>query len=506
MSSNTNQEPRRLADEKFDVVKFVKITAVLIISLLLWNLPAHVFGIEGLTVIEQRMISIFAFAALMWITEGVPAWVTSVLIIVVMLFTVSDSSISMLIDLNNYQGAATEVNAKGVEQLQGLIPYKDIIAAFADPTVMLFMGGFILALVASKSGVDVSLARVMLKPFGTNSKRVLFGFMLVTAVFSMFISNTATAAMMLTFLAPVFRTLPENERGRVGLALAIPIGCNIGGIGTPIGTPPNGIALGALKDAGFNIGFLDWMIMMVPLMLVILFIAWILLLNMYKFKSETLEFKIEGGARPGWQTKAIYIVMAMTIALWCLEKIVGINSYVVALFPVGAFTALGIVTSEDIKHIDWSVLWMVAGGFALGTGMKQSGLAKAMVESIPFAEFNVFVVLIGAGLLCWTLSTFISNSASAALMVPILITVGTGMKDQLAPIGGVVTLVAGLALSASFAMALPISTPPNAIAYSTGLVKTSQMAKVGIIMGVIAMALAYGMLMLFGSMGIGIFG
>ncbi|MDO4211748.1 MAG: SLC13 family permease [Bacteroidales bacterium] len=506
MSTNTNEEPRHLADEKFDVVKFVKITAVLIISLLLWNLPSTVFGIEGLTVIEQRMISIFAFAALMWITEGVPAWVTSVLIIVVMLFTVSDSSISMLIDLNNYQGAATEVNAKGVEQLQGLIPYKDIIAAFADPTVMLFMGGFILALVASKSGVDISLARVMLKPFGTNSKRVLFGFMLVTAIFSMFISNTATAAMMLTFLAPVFRTLPENERGRVGLALAIPIGCNIGGIGTPIGTPPNGIALGALKDAGFNIGFLDWMIMMVPLMLLILVIAWLLLLNLYKFKSETLEFKIEGGAKPGWQTKAIYVVMAMTIALWCLEKVVGINSYVVALFPVGAFTALGIVSSEDIKHIDWSVLWMVAGGFALGTGMKQSGLAKAMVESIPFAEFNVFVVLIGAGLLCWLLSTFISNSASAALMVPILITVGTGMSEQLAPIGGVVTLVAGLALSASFAMALPISTPPNAIAYSTGLVKTSQMAKVGIIMGVIAMTLAYGMLMLFGSMGIGIFG
>lgn len=507
MSSTPNQEePRRLADEKFDVVKFVKITAVLIISLLLWNLPSGVFGIEGLTVVEQRMISIFAFAALMWITEGVPAWVTSVLIIVVMLFTVSDSSIAMLIDTSNYPGAATELNAKGVEQLQGLIPYKDIIAAFADPTVMLFMGGFILALVASKSGVDVSLARVMLRPFGTNSKRVLFGFMLVTAIFSMFISNTATAAMMLTFLAPVFRTLPENERGRVGLALAIPIGCNIGGIGTPIGTPPNGIALGALKDAGFNIGFLDWMIMMVPLMLVILVIAWLLLLNMYKFKSDRLEFKIEGGAKPGWQTKAIYVVMAMTIALWCLEKIVGINSYVVALFPVGAFTALGIVTSEDIKHIDWSVLWMVAGGFALGTGMKQSGLAKAMVESIPFADFNVFIVLIGAGLLCWTLSTFISNSASAALMVPILITVGTGMSEQLAPIGGVVTLVAGLALSASFAMALPISTPPNAIAYSTGLVKTSEMAKVGLIVGVIAIALAYGMLMLFGSMGVGIFG
>ncbi len=495
------QEGKTFASQ-FDVVRFIKITAVLILSLLLWNLPSACFGIPNITVIEQRMISIFAFAALMWITEGVPAWVTSVLIIVVMLFTVSDSSISMLIDLNNYAGAATEVNAKGVEQLQGLIPYKDIIAAFADPTVMLFMGGFILALVASKSGVDVSLARIMLKPFGTRAKVVLFGFMLVTAIFSMFVSNTATAAMMLTFLAPVFRTLPENERGRIALALAIPIGCNIGGIATPIGTPPNGIAIGALKDAGIDIGFLDWMIMMVPLMLLILVISWALLLNLYRFSSKRLEFKIEGGAKNNWQTKAIYVVMAMTIFLWMGEKIFGINSYVVALFPVGAFTALGIVTSEDIKHIDWSVLWMVAGGFALGTGMRQSGLARAMVESIPFADFPVFLVLIGAGLICWLLSTFISNSASAALMVPILITVGEGMKDQLAPIGGVTTLVVGLALSASFAMALPISTPPNAIAYSTGLVKTSQMSKVGLIVGIISLVLAYSLLIVYGMCGI----
>ncbi len=193
--------------------------------------------------------------------------------------------------------------------------------------------------------------------------------------------------------------------------------------------------------------------------------------------------------------------MVITIALWCGEKIFGINSYVVALFPVGAFTALGIVNSEDIKQIDWSVLWMVAGGFALGTGMKGSGLAKAMVESIPFSEFPVFVVLIGAGLICWLLSTFISNSASAALMVPILITVGQGMEGQLAPIGGLTTLIVGIALCASFAMALPISTPPNAIAYSTGLVKTSQMAKVGLLVGVISMTLAYSLLIFLGRSG-----
>ena len=483
------------------LAKTIKILIVVLVTLTLWLMPSNSFGIEGLTVIQQRMIAIFAFAALMWILEAVPAWVTSVLIIVLMLFTVSDSSIAFLIDPANYDPSQLVPTEKDPTkfQLTGLLTYKSIMASFADPVVMLFMGGFVLALVASKSGVDVDMARVMLKPFGTNPKVVLLGFMVVTAIFSMFISNTATAAMMLTFLAPVFRTLPDSERGRVALALAIPIGCNIGGIGTPIGTPPNGIALKYLKEAGFEIGFADWMVVMVPLMLAILLISWLILTMMFRFKSDKLEFTIQGGAKKEWQTTAIYIVLVVTILLWCLEKLVGINSYVTALFPVAAFAALGIINAKDLKEIDWSVLWMVAGGFALGTGMDKSGLAKAMVDSIPFDTFPVFAVVIGAGLICWLLSTFISNSASAALMVPILVTVGTGMKSQLEGIGGLTTLIAGLALSASFAMALPISTPPNAIAYSTGLVETKQMAKVGLIVGVISLALGYGLLIVLGS-------
>lgn len=169
-----------------NVLRTIKISIVLFVTMIVLMLPQTAFGIAGLTVIQQRMIAIFVFAALMWILEGVPAWVTSVLIIVVMLFTVSDSAIATLIDPQYYSGVDVEkVTIKGVDTIQmtGLIPYKDIIAAFADPVVMLFMGGFILALVASKSGVDVTLARYMLKPFGTNAKVVLLGFMLVTAVF-----------------------------------------------------------------------------------------------------------------------------------------------------------------------------------------------------------------------------------------------------------------------------------------------------------------------------------
>ena len=346
-----------------NLVKTIKLLVVVLVSLLLWNLPSTAFGIPDLTILQQRMIAIFVFAALMWILEVVPAWVTSVLIIVVMLFTVSDSSLACLINPDNFPDSQRELDEVTQElgKVSGLISYKAIMSCFADQTVMLFLGGFVLALVASKSGVDVTLARVMLKPFGTNSNVVLLGFIFVTAIFSMFISNTATAAMMLTFLAPVLKSLPENEKGRIALALAIPIGCNIGGIATPIGTPPNGIALGYINKAvsegglGYNIGFPDWMMMMFPLMVVILLIAWVVLRTIYGFSSKKIELKIEGGAQQGWQTTTIYITLVATILLWCFGKTLGVNPYVVALFPVGVFSATGIIGAKDLQQLDWAV-------------------------------------------------------------------------------------------------------------------------------------------------------
>lgn len=469
--------------------RIVKLLAIAILTTIIWFLPVEAFGIEGLTVLQQRIIAIFVFAATMWILEAVPAWTTSLLIIVIMLLTVSNSGITFLIsDIPK----------------EDLISYKTIMATFADQTVMLFLGGFILALVASKSGVDITLARAMLRPFGTRPGVVLLGFLLVTAIFSMFVSNTATAAMMLTFLTPVLKSLPADERGRIALALAIPIGANIGGIGTPIGTPPNGIALGYLNNSeGLNlgIGFDQWMMVMTPLMLLILFIAWFLLMKMFPFKADSVQLKIIGGAKKGWRTNVIYATLVITILLWMFEKKIGINSYVVALIPVGVFSLTRIIKSKNLKEIDWAVLWMVAGGFALGVGMDKTGLAKTLVEAIPFNEWPVLIVMVGSGIICWLLSTFISNSAAAALMVPILAAVGKGMGSALDEYGGIGTLLIGIALSASFAMALPISTPPNAIAYSTGLIKSSQMCIVGVIMGVIGLIIGYTLMVFIGRTG-----
>ena len=467
--------------------RYTRVTVISLISLVIAMLPTELFGIEGLNPIQQRVIAIFVWAACMWIVEAVPAWTTSLLIIVIMLLTVSDSAIAPLISGYNKSD---------------LVSYKTIMYTFANPTVMLFMGGFILALVASKSGVDVSIARAMLKPFGSRPYVVLFGFMLVTAIFSMFVSNTATAAMMLTFLAPVLRQLPQSERGTTALALAIPIGANIGGLATPIGTPPNGIALQYINgELGLGVDFSEWMIVMTPLMLGILAISWVLLRFAYPFTAKKVSLMIVGGARNGWRTYVIYGTLAVTILLWMFEKVTGINSYVVALFPIGVFAITRIIKSSDLKDIDWACLWMVAGGFALGEGMSKTGLADNLVKAIPFDNWPVIAVLVGGGLICWLLSQFISNSAATALMVPIMVAVGKGIEGPLGEYGGIGTLLVGVAMAASFAMSLPISTPPNAIAYSTGLIKTKQMFTTGIAVGVISLVLGYVLIVMVGRTG-----
>ena len=315
-------------------------------------------------------------------------------------------------------------------------------------------------------------------------------------------SNTATAAMMLTFLTPVLLTLPADGGGRISFALAIPIAANLGGIGTPIGTPPNAIALGALQEAGFNITFVGWMIRMVPYVIVMLLIAWFLLTKMFPFKAKTIDLKIEGApvkVTP-FQKYIVWVTFALTIILWVFEGVIGVNSNIVAMIPFAVFSATGILKARDLEHINWAVLWMVAGGFALGTALNQTGLATTLINTIPFASWNALVVMLVGGFICYFLSNFISNSAAANLVVPILIVVGKAMAGNPAfeSLGGIPSMIAGIAICASVAMCLPVSTPPNALAASTGMITTKQMATVGIILGVVGIALGYLMLIFIG--------
>ena len=472
-----------MKNSKFSVKHCVLLPLLLLVSIVLFAMPTEWFGIEGLTVIQQRTIALFVFAAFMWILEVVPAWATSIITMVLLIFTVSNGQFAFL---------------RTGENLGTLVSYKDFMAQFASPTIMLFMGGFVLAIAATKVGLDVVLAKVLLAPFGKNPKTVLLGILLVVAVFSMFMSNTATAAMMLAFLAPVLKNLPADGKGRIGLALAIPIGANIGGIGTPIGTPPNVIALGYLKEnLGIEIGFGEWCLRMVPFVIVMLIIAWFFLLLFFPFKAKEIKLEINADRKKDFHFWVVAATFVITIVLWLIpEKITGLNSNEVALIPFAIFVATGVFSKNDFKEINWDVLWMVAGGLALGTALMKTGLAQVLVDTIPFASMPALVVIIVSGIVGYAIANFLSHTSAANLLLPILATVATAV--DLSAFGGSAALLIGLAISTSVAMILPISTPPNAIASSTGLVETKDMAKMGVIMGLVGLVLGYAVLILIG--------
>ncbi|MBQ3622670.1 MAG: SLC13/DASS family transporter [Bacteroidaceae bacterium] len=467
----------------------LKLLFIILVTLAVAFMPTEYFGIPDLTVVQHRVIAMFVFAALMWLTEALPSWVTSMVVVVVMLLTVSTSAFNFL---------------KG-DELGTFVAYADIMHCFANPTIMLFIGGFVLAIGMTKTKLDVALARVLLKPFGTKSEIVLLGFLLVTAIFSAFVSNTATAAMMLAFLAPVLRSLPADGKGRIALALAIPVGANLGGIMTPIGTPPNLIVLDNLsKFNNIDITFTEWMLRMIPFVLLLLFISWVLLRYLFPFKQKNIEIKIEGEMRWDFHTIVVVATFLVTIFLWMFGKeLWGLNTNVVAMIPIAAFCAAGILQRRDLEEINWSVLWMVAGGFALGVALDKTGLGNVLVDAIPFANWSPLVVMIISGLVCFVFSNFISHSAAASLLAPILGLVASGISadptagSAFAEMGGPCALMVGVAISASVSMILPISTPPNAIAHSTGFIEQKDMMKVGLIMGLLGLVIGYAMLIFF---------
>ena len=332
------QEKRNLLSGDFSKKNALLFATAVVICLIIWNLPIDSFGIEGLTVIQQRVIAVFALATILWVTEAISPWATSVSLIGLLLLTTSDNAFHFF--------------RSGIDKTE-LLNHSDLMATFADPIIILFLGGFILAIAATKSGLDVLLARTLLKPFGNKSENVLLGFILITGVFSMFVSNTATAAMMLTFLAPVFKALPPEGKGRVALTLSIPVAANIGGMGTPIGTPPNAIVLkylNAPNGLNLGIGFGEWMMYMMPLTIILLLIGWFLLKRFFPFKKKTIELEIEGEVQHNWRTAVVAITFIITVLLWICDRWTGVGSNTVAMIPIVVFAFTGVIKARDLEE------------------------------------------------------------------------------------------------------------------------------------------------------------
>ena len=390
-------------------------------------------------------------------------------------------------------------------ELTNLTQQKSIFATFADPIIILFLGGFFLADAATKFRLDINLARVLLKPFGTNPKYVLLGLMSVTALFSMFMSNTATAAMMLALLTPVLALFKPEDRGRAAFALCIPIGANVGGIGTPIGTPPNAIALKFMQENGWNVTFGDWMMFGIPFVVIMLLIGWVILIKMFPIDQKALDLAKEMKGKFMTTPKAwvVYITFIVTILLWVVPKQYhGLDANSVAIIPIAVFSVTGVITAKDLRAMSWDVLWLVAGGFALGVALGETKLANDLINSIPFAEWDSLALIVGSSLICLFMATFMSHTATAALLMPIMASVAAGMVAGGAmDAPGAIGLLVTIAFASSLGMALPISTPPNAMAYATGHIEQKGMAISGTILCLIGLALSIGLMYLLGAVG-----
>ena len=440
-------------------------------------LPIDLIPIDNLTLIQHRLLAIFALAALLWVLEPVPVFATSILIIALELIMISDKGLHLF-----------RTPPSGHE-MGSLMKYTDIFGAFSSPIIILFMGGFALAIAASKYELDNNLARVLLKPFGSQPKFIMLGLMLITAVFSMFMSNTATTVMMLALLAPIVASVPRGDIGIKALVLCIPVAANTGGIATPIGTPPNAIALQYLTGEN-SISFLEWMMLGLPFVLLQLTFAWWLLQKLFPSSQQHMELRLEGRFQKSWQAIVVYATFALTIIMWMTTSLHGMNTYVVAIIPLAAFTLTGIMGKEELKLINWDVLWLVAGGIAIGLGLDKTGLAAALAHAIDYDALSPVAVVLTLSIICWLMANFMSNTATANLLMPIAAAVAASM-ESLVSIGGMQGVLVVVAFSASLGMILPVSTPPNSLAYSTGLIESKDMAKTGVIIGVVGLLVLY---------------
>ncbi len=401
---------------------------------------------------QLKTVLILCLAALLWASEWLPLFIVSFIILALELIWLTPA-----------------VTALGSAPSEALF-----FAPFFSNIILLFMGGFVLSSIMQKASLDARFAHWILKVTKGKPSTTLLGIIGACAFLSMWMSNTATTAMMLTLVLPLLKRLRPDSPFRVGLVLAIPLACNLGGIGTPIGTPPNAIAMSYLAGKGIEVSFLEWMALTIPFLLFALFVLWFALLKKYPAGSDVLQVP-DTDEQPFTPRQWISVgIFALTVLGWLIGGQFGLKTGTVALFPIIASFWLGLLDQNDFRSLPWDVLFMVAGGIALGVAIDITDLGSVIVSALPLAgsyQFLVVVLIFVTAIL----GTVMSNTATAGLLIPLVVSLSL-------PPAQLLVLVIAITLNCSTAMVLPVSTPPNAIAFSSGVIKVRDLAPMGLLM------------------------
>ncbi|EHM55598.1 SLC13 family permease [Cardiobacterium valvarum] len=412
---------------------------------------------ENFTYAQHCVLFLLFFAVLLWVTEAAAPFAVGVFIVGFLVFA-----------LGKEDGINVDI----------------YVRTWSDGIIMLFLGGFFLAEGMKKTRLDYKLLQKLLPLFGRQSKYVLLGLMLATACISMLMSNTATTAMMIATAAPLYTNARDNFAR--ALLLGIPAAASIGGMGTPVGSPPNAITIGALAAKDIHVSFLGWMIVGMPIAILLTFIFWRILTSTYQIGSDKLDtaFLYAEPDTPKEVSKLqevlMMFILVLTLFLWLTAKQFHIPIAVVSGIPIAGLTLTGILSGKDVRALPWDTLMLVAGGLALGLAIEEHHLANYYVAKLQNVHVNFYLLVVLFALVTVGLSNFMSNTAATAILVPVALS-SAALAGDANPL--ILPLVIGL--SASCALFLPVSTPPNAIAYSTGLLKQSEFRLGGVSVGLI---------------------
>lgn len=455
--------------------------------------------VEGLVRSMQSVLALTALMVVWWLTEAIPLAATALLPAVLL---------PLLHVVGLHSGAPMEFT------------FANVVAHYASPVIFLFLGGFLLAAAMQKWGLDRRFALWLLTrgKFAEDSRYVLLGMMTATAFISMWISNTATTAMMLPLGVGILSFMgiePGNSKIGTAVMLGIAWSASVGGMGTIIGTPPNGIALGVLNatygdDPTFQrITFVDWMLFGVPYVILFIPLVWYVLLKVFPPEIRAIEggkarllveYKQHGRLSRAEKSTIVVVLLAAILWLtmplrndifpaflayhlqWLDEYAVGIFAGVLLfVIPVEITKGKFVLDWRDTNRVDWGVLILFGGGIALSDAMFKSGLGTWIASSFVgmFGSPSTIAMIVIVVLLIDFLTEITSNTAVTSMMVPIVISIAQSTG------GDAKALTIACALAASMAFMLPVGTPPNALVYGSGYVKLKDMIRGGFILDIL---------------------
>lgn len=444
------------------IVKYKKMVWFLV-SIFAAILITNLLHESSFTQAQTYVLFLLIFSVSLWLTEAVPPFAVGIFIIAYLVFTLGYN--------------------KFIDKPLDITIYRD---SFSNSVIWLMMGGFFLASAMTKTRLDVDLIRLTMKISGKHPKRILFAMMLVTMIFSMLISNTATTAMVIAAMMPLLVKLGKTSPISKALVLGIPIAATTGGMGTLIGSPPNAIAAGVALMNNSHMDFLTWLYYGVPLALLLTFAGWWVLVRLFIKNVEeiSLDDPVSAGEKPGRGFRVrrlvVIVVLIITLFLWLTSPVHYLPAAAVSAIPLVIFPMIGILKGEDVRANGWDTLLLVAGGLALGTGLQQTGLLDIYAVRIAALEVPGVVFYFLLAYTTMIFSNIMSNTATSTVLIPLGIAILPGNITEVCMIIG---------LSASTALFLPVSTPPNAIAFSTGYIKQKDFRVGGALIGLLGPAL-----------------